>query len=112
MLSRIGYYIKAIGFRNFFLLLACTASYSFFVTFPQYWLNKWTAAPPSDTMFYIGGYLILSLLAWASTNGSMWSTNILIASDSGAELHRRTISTVIGFVYVVVNCNALFADHE
>ncbi|EGR53020.1 uncharacterized protein TRIREDRAFT_54954 [Trichoderma reesei QM6a] len=72
------------------------ASYSFFVTFPQYWLNKWTAAPPSDTMFYIGGYLILSLLAWASTNGSMWSTNILIASDSGAELHRRTISTVIG----------------
>ncbi|KAH0490116.1 hypothetical protein TgHK011_001599 [Trichoderma gracile] len=91
-----GYYIKAIGFRNFFLLLACTASYSFFVTFPQYWLNKWTAAPPSDTMFYIGGYLILSLLAWASTNGSMWSTNILIASDSGAELHRRTLSTVIG----------------
>ncbi|OTA04131.1 MRP-type ABC transporter [Trichoderma parareesei] len=72
------------------------ASYSFFVTFPQYWLNKWTAAPPSDTMFYIGGYLILSLLAWASTNGSMWSTNILIASDSGAELHRRTLSTVIG----------------
>ncbi|KAL7815012.1 P-loop containing nucleoside triphosphate hydrolase protein [Trichoderma aethiopicum] len=91
-----GYYIKAIGFRNFFLLLACTASYSFFVTFPQYWLSKWTAAPPSDTMFYIGGYLILSLLAWASTNGSMWSTNILIASDSGAELHRRTLSTVIG----------------
>ncbi|KAL7811124.1 P-loop containing nucleoside triphosphate hydrolase protein [Trichoderma gracile] len=91
-----GYYIRAIGFRNFFLLLACTASYSFFVTFPQYWLNKWTAAPPSDTMFYIGGYLILSLLAWASTNGSMWSTNILIASDSGEELHRRTLSTVIG----------------
>ncbi|PTB62192.1 P-loop containing nucleoside triphosphate hydrolase protein [Trichoderma citrinoviride] len=76
--------------------LSLYASYSFFVTFPQYWLNKWTAAPPSDTMFYIGGYLILSLLAWTSTNGSMWSTNILIASDSGAELHRRTLSTVIG----------------
>jgi ATP-binding cassette subfamily C (CFTR/MRP) protein 1 len=71
-LSYVGYYVKSVGYRNFLLLLACTASYSFFVTFPQYWLNKWTAAPPSQTMFYIGGYLISSLLAWASTNGSMW----------------------------------------
>ncbi|KAL6892104.1 P-loop containing nucleoside triphosphate hydrolase protein [Trichoderma evansii] len=90
-MSLYGYYIKSIRYRNFLILLACTASYSFFVTFPQYWLNKWTAAPPSDTMFYIGGYIILSLLGWASTNGSMWSTNILIAADSGIELHRRIL---------------------
>jgi ATP-binding cassette subfamily C (CFTR/MRP) protein 1 len=54
------------------ILLACTAMYSFFLTFPQYWLQKWTEAPPSQTMFYVGGYLICSLLAWTSTNGSMW----------------------------------------
>ncbi|KAH6645218.1 P-loop containing nucleoside triphosphate hydrolase protein [Truncatella angustata] len=95
-ISLYGYYLKAVGFRNFLLLVACTSSYSFFVTFPQYWLERWTAAPPSQTMFYVGGYLISSLLAWAFTNGSMWSTYILIAPESGAELHRRLLSTIIG----------------
>ncbi|KAF4437176.1 hypothetical protein FACUT_5830 [Fusarium acutatum] len=72
------------------------ASYSFFVTFPQYWLQKWTESPVSHTKFYIVGYLILSLLAWAATNGSMWSTHMLIAPTSGAKLHRRLLSTVFG----------------
>ncbi|OIW26584.1 ABC transporter [Coniochaeta ligniaria NRRL 30616] len=94
--SLYGYYLQAVGFKNFMVLLACTAMYSFFVTFPQYWLQKWTEAPPSQTMFYVGGYLISSLLAWTSTNGSMWSTYILIAHESGAELHRRLLSTIIG----------------
>ncbi|EFQ31083.1 ABC transporter [Colletotrichum graminicola] len=95
-ISLYSYYIKAVGFRKFLTLLACTSCYSFFVTFPQYWLQKWTEAPPSQTNFYVGGYLIASLLAWVSTNGSMWSTHILIAPRSGAELHRRLISTVTG----------------
>lgn len=67
-----GYYLQAVGPRNLLLLIFCTASYSLFVTFPQYWLQKWTEAPVSQTMFYIGGYLISSLLAWTATNGSMW----------------------------------------
>ncbi|KAK0640764.1 P-loop containing nucleoside triphosphate hydrolase protein [Cercophora newfieldiana] len=94
--SLYGYYLRAVGARNFFILLSCTFSYSFFVTFPQYWLQKWTEAPVSQTWFYVGGYLILSFLAWAATNGSMWSTHILIAPSSGLELHRRLLSTVIG----------------
>ncbi|KAJ4251360.1 hypothetical protein NW762_011341 [Fusarium torreyae] len=94
--SLYGYYLRAAKLPNFFFLLACTASYSFFVTFPQYWLQKWTEAPASQTRFYIGGYLILSLLAWAATNGSMWSTHILIAPVSGAELYRRLLATVFG----------------
>ncbi|KAB5542688.1 ABC transporter [Coniochaeta sp. 2T2.1] len=93
--SLYGYYLKAVGSRNFVILLTCTAMYSFFVTFPQYWLQKWTEAPPSQTTFFIGGYLIASLLAWASTNGSMWSTYILIAHESGAELHRRLLWTIV-----------------
>ncbi|RKK91484.1 hypothetical protein BFJ71_g10850 [Fusarium oxysporum] len=95
--SLYGYYLRAVHPRNFFLLLTCTASYSFFVTFPQYWLQKWTESPGSQTKFYIGGYLILSLLAWAATNGSMWSTHMLIAPRSGAELHRRLLTTIFGF---------------
>ncbi|PNP80349.1 hypothetical protein FNYG_05948 [Fusarium nygamai] len=93
-LSLYGYYLRAVKPQSFFILLACTASYSLFVTFPQYWLQKWTEAPASQTRFYIGGYLILSLLAWASTNGSMWSTHMLIAPRSGAELHRRLLTTI------------------
>ncbi|TKW49435.1 Canalicular multispecific organic anion transporter 2 [Colletotrichum tanaceti] len=90
-----GYYLRAVGFRNLLLLLVCTSSYSFFITFPQYWLQKWTAAPASQTMFYVGGYIIVSFLAWAFTNGSMWSTHIRIAPDSGANLHRRLLSTIV-----------------
>ncbi|KAH8757146.1 P-loop containing nucleoside triphosphate hydrolase protein, partial [Hyaloscypha sp. PMI_1271] len=95
-ISLYGYYLRSAGLRNFLILLACTSSYSFFVTFPQYWLQKWTEAPASQTMFFVGGYLILSLMAWTSTNGSMWSTYILIAPESGAELHRRLLSTIMG----------------
>ncbi|SCV28572.1 related to multidrug resistance protein [Fusarium fujikuroi] len=91
-----GYYLRAVHPRNFFILLTCTASYSFFVTFPQYWLQKWTESPGSQAKFYIAGYLTLSLLAWVATNGSMWSTHMLIAPTSGDELHRRLLSTVFG----------------
>lgn len=94
--SLYGYYIQAVGLKNFLVLVTCTLWYSFFITFPQYWLQRWMEAPPSQTMFYIGGYLILSLMAWACTNGSMWSTHMLIAPKSGAELHRRLLSTVMG----------------
>jgi ATP-binding cassette subfamily C (CFTR/MRP) protein 1 len=68
----VGYYINAMGLRNFLILMACTSCYAFFVTFPQYWLQKWTEAPADQMRYYIGGYLISSLLAWISTNGSMW----------------------------------------
>ncbi|TDZ49871.1 ABC transporter gloK [Colletotrichum trifolii] len=94
-ISLYGYYPKAVGFFNFSILLVCTATYSFFVTFPQYWLQKWTEAPASQTTFYITGYLIISFLSWVATNGSMWSTHILIAPTSGVELHRRLLSIVI-----------------
>lgn len=66
-----GYYITAVKLRNFLLLLLCTAGNAFFATFPQYWLQKWTSAPNSETWFYAGGYVLCSFLAWCSTNGSM-----------------------------------------
>lgn len=76
-----GYYLRSVGLRNFLILLACTSSYSFFVTFPQYWLQKWTESPASQTMFYVGGYLILSLMAWTSTNGSMWQVQLRLLTN-------------------------------
>ncbi|KAK7436766.1 hypothetical protein Landi51_12380 [Colletotrichum acutatum] len=94
-LSRATGDISLYGFRHILLLLACTSTYSFFVTFPQYWLQKWTEAPVSQTTFYICGYLISSLLAWIATSGTMWSTQILIAPASGIKLHRRLLSTIV-----------------
>ncbi|KAF6805035.1 hypothetical protein CMUS01_14711 [Colletotrichum musicola] len=91
-----NYYLRSVGFRNFLLVVACTSLYSFFITFPQYWLRMWTEAPLSQTMFHVGGYLIISLIAWTSTSSAMWTTGILIAPRSGAELHRRLLSTVVG----------------
>ncbi|KAF4874091.1 ABC transporter atnG [Colletotrichum siamense] len=90
-----GYYITAVKLRNFLLLLLCTGGNAFFATFPQYWLQKWTSAPNSETWFYAGGYVLCSFLAWCSTNGSMSSTWLLIAPHSGMELHQRLLGTVI-----------------
>ncbi|KXH28361.1 hypothetical protein CSAL01_10659 [Colletotrichum salicis] len=94
--SLYGYYFRATGLWHILILLTCSSTYSFFVTFPQYWLQKWIETPVSQTTFYIGGYLISSLLAWIATSALMWTAQILISPASGIELHRRLLSTIIG----------------
>ena len=71
-LTCLGYYIQSVSYRNFIFLVACTVSYSFFITFPQYWLIWWTEAALNKTWFYLGGYLFLSISAWVSTMGGIW----------------------------------------
>lgn len=66
------YYVKAIGAFNLLILLFCTASYAFFVTFPQYWLKWWTESQGQYTWFYVAGYIVLALISWTSTNGTIW----------------------------------------
>lgn len=53
--------------------MACTASYSFFITVPQYWFKWWTESEGNQTMFYVVGYILLAIVSWVSTNGIMWS---------------------------------------
>ncbi|KAE8345516.1 hypothetical protein BDV24DRAFT_178254 [Aspergillus arachidicola] len=67
-----GYYLNAMGVRNGLFMLMCTVSYSFFITFSQYWVKWWAEARDKQTAFYMGGYIILALIAWISTNGTMW----------------------------------------
>ncbi|KAI1382387.1 ABC transporter [Hypoxylon crocopeplum] len=88
------YYIKAAGLGNFTFLVACTAIYSFFITFPQYWLKLWTESGSNNDWLFIGGYIGLFLIAWVTTNGLMWSTVILIAPHSGIVLHSRLLKTI------------------
>ncbi|KAI0147916.1 ABC transporter [Hypoxylon sp. NC0597] len=89
-----SYYIQAAGTWNFILMVICTASCSFFMIFPQYWLKLWTDSSLSNDWVFIGGYIALHLIAWVSTNGIMWSTVIRIAPHSGLILHSKLLRTV------------------
>ncbi|KAI0837775.1 ABC transporter [Hypoxylon sp. FL0890] len=89
-----SYYIKAAGIGNFTIMVSCTALYSFFITFPQYWLKLWADSSSSEDWIFVGGYIALNLIAWVSTNGIMWSTVMRIAPHSGLVLHSKLLKTV------------------
>ncbi|KAE8423949.1 P-loop containing nucleoside triphosphate hydrolase protein [Aspergillus pseudocaelatus] len=91
-----AYYLNAMGAWNGLFMLICTASYSFFMTFSQYWLKWWAEAGEEKTACYMGGYMMLALVAWISTNGTMWSTSMRISPKSGALLHSRLLDSIIG----------------
>ena len=67
-----GYYFRFVGLFNLALLAGCTASYSLFITLPQHWLKLWTKSSMHSQAFYVYGFLLLSLVSWASTSGTMW----------------------------------------
>ena len=67
-----GYYLGFIDNRNLLYLVAVTASCTFFMTIPQYWLQLWTELGGSNTRFYILGFLSMSAISWASTSTQMW----------------------------------------
>ncbi|KAB8259252.1 P-loop containing nucleoside triphosphate hydrolase protein [Aspergillus pseudonomiae] len=91
-----GYYLSAMGIWNGLFMLLCTGSYSFFITFSQYWLKWWAEAGEAKSLFYMVGYMMLALVAWISTNGTMWSTTMRISPKSGAVLHSRLLSSIVG----------------
>ncbi|KAK4073997.1 hypothetical protein Trihar35433_3471 [Trichoderma harzianum] len=94
--SLYSYYFKAAGVMNVVMLLGCSAGYSFGMFFPQYLLKWWTEGSPDKSTYYMIGYLSLALLAWTATNGSTWSTNIMLAPRSGAALHQSLLRTIFG----------------
>ncbi|KEQ84925.1 hypothetical protein M438DRAFT_317897 [Aureobasidium pullulans EXF-150] len=91
-----GYYLRSVGAFNMIALLSCTALYSFFSIFPQYWLKWWTESKTASDTFYMLGYLVLSMVAWASTSTMLWVNFMKLAPRSGAVLHARLLGTVLG----------------
>ena len=81
LIYRAGYYFGYIGFRNLLVLIGCTMSYSFFITFPQYWLQLWTDDGSRD-LFYACGFLFLSTMSWASTSILMWYVSVISVPSS------------------------------
>ncbi|KEQ92274.1 hypothetical protein AUEXF2481DRAFT_47927 [Aureobasidium subglaciale EXF-2481] len=94
-MSVYGYYLRSVGISNMLALLVCTALYSFFSIFPQYWLKWWTEAGTTNDTFYTFGYLALSTIAWISTSAQMWVNFMKLAPRSGKVLHASLLSTVL-----------------
>ncbi|OKL59922.1 hypothetical protein UA08_04651 [Talaromyces atroroseus] len=90
-----GYYFGFINSVNILFLLVSTASYSFFVTLPQYWLQLWTELGGRNSSYYIGGFLLLSFMSWSSTSIQMWSILIRLAPQSGLRIHQRLLRIVM-----------------
>ncbi|KAK3903084.1 ABC transporter type 1, transmembrane domain-containing protein [Staphylotrichum tortipilum] len=88
------YYFRFVGMSNLALLAGFTASYSLFITLPQHWLKLWTEPGGQSQGFYVCGFIILSLMSWISTNGTMWSTVIRIAPHSGLRVHSHLLGIV------------------
>ncbi|KID74916.1 ABC transporter, transmembrane domain, type 1, partial [Metarhizium brunneum ARSEF 3297] len=95
-LSLYGYYFKSAGLFNAIFMIGCTATYSFFITFPHYWLKRWTEADQNVEWLYMMVYGLLALFAWVPTNGTMWSTFMLVTPRSGLFLHSKFLSNIIG----------------
>ncbi|KAI1756695.1 putative ABC transporter [Xylaria castorea] len=89
-----GYYLKFIGFINILALTVFTVLYAFFITIPQYWLQLWTEKKDESDVFYIVGFLFLSLMSWLSTSGQMWSNSTRLAPQSGMRLHSHLLNIV------------------
>ncbi|KAB8305120.1 hypothetical protein EYC80_004415 [Monilinia laxa] len=55
-----GYYLEFVESKNLYFLIACTATYAFFVTIPQHYLQLWTVSSGRDT----GGSHTISAAIW------------------------------------------------
>ncbi|RAH71174.1 putative ABC transporter [Aspergillus aculeatinus CBS 121060] len=106
-----AYYLGFIDAINLALLIATSASYSIFITIPQYWLRLWTEFNGRNTTFYVCGFLFLSTMSWMSTSVMMGYVYlcfenvvpvliikrilvIRIAPQSGKRLHQRLLDIV------------------
>ncbi|KAI1318298.1 putative ABC transporter [Xylariaceae sp. FL0255] len=89
--SLYAYYLNFIGLVDILLLVSTTASYAFFITAPQLWLQLWTQNREGSVSFYVSGFLFLSAMSWLSTSAQMWAVLIRLAPRSGSRLHRRLL---------------------
>ena len=90
-----AFYFRAVGLANLLQLGSCIALYSFFLTFPQYWLKWWTESERERTAYYITGYILLFTGAWTVTNGIAMILQFRIAAGSGNWLHNQLLRTTV-----------------
>ncbi|KAI1842151.1 hypothetical protein JX266_011684 [Neoarthrinium moseri] len=89
-----GYYLGFVDCVNLLYFVSVTSMHSFCITVPQYWLRLWTESGNSHTAFYVGGYFLLSTVAWITTSTQAWAVLIRISPQSGLRLHQRLLDIV------------------
>lgn len=94
-----GYYVNAVGHRNALLMTACTATYSFCLTFSQFVLRWATESSLGERNEYMGLYAGISFIAWAATSGAMWL--VTLSTNLGS------LTSNILKVYAVESCHSL-----
>lgn len=94
-LSLYNYYLKSAGIGSVGVMSLAGVLYSFFNTYTQFWLNLWTDSGSTNTIFYMTGYMLLLVLAYASTVTGMFYANLRIAPNSGLALHSRLLAAIV-----------------
>ncbi|OJJ72157.1 hypothetical protein ASPBRDRAFT_196270 [Aspergillus brasiliensis CBS 101740] len=89
-------YLHAIGHKNALMMTACTATYSFCLTFSQFVLRWATESSTGELNVYMGLYAAISFIAWAATSGTMWFTQMKLAIRSGVVLHSQLLERILG----------------
>ncbi|KAJ6439348.1 ABC multidrug transporter [Purpureocillium lavendulum] len=112
-LSLYRYYGKAAGAVSVLLVVGCTASYSVLITVPHYWIKWWTGSGPGQLAYYAGGYVLLAVIAWASTSGTMCAPlSFFSTKETGVIINRfgQDIDLVdkhLPFAFMTL-CNQVF----
>ncbi|KAK4088636.1 hypothetical protein Purlil1_7187 [Purpureocillium lilacinum] len=94
--SLYGYYVKSAGIWSALLVIGCTSTYSFFITAPTYWLKWWTGSERGQLPYYASSYVLLAVVAWAATSGTMWAMSMQLAILSGRIMHQSLLTAVLG----------------
>ncbi|CAI7625641.1 unnamed protein product [Penicillium manginii] len=108
------YYFASLGYRKLALAVLLVVSYVFFSSFPQIWLEWWTASnvdhPNNRLGYWIGVYAVFGFLAVFSLIAASWFVSIIDTSlpgltgnrlmlcnmvkDSAESLHLKLVQTV------------------
>ncbi|KUM61871.1 hypothetical protein ACN42_g5227 [Penicillium freii] len=92
------YYFASLGFRKLGLAVFLVVSYVFFSSFPQIWLQWWTASnvdhPNNRLGYWIGVYAVFGFLAVFSLIAASWLMLCNMVKDSAESLHLELVQTV------------------
>ncbi|KAI3103888.1 hypothetical protein CBS147331_7492 [Penicillium roqueforti] len=92
------YHFASLGFRKLGLAVFLVVSYVFFSSFPQIWLEWWTASnvdhPNNRLGYWIGVYAVFGFLAVFSLITASWLMLCNMVKNSAKSLHLELVQTV------------------
>ncbi|KAI2695821.1 hypothetical protein CBS147317_7957 [Penicillium roqueforti] len=107
-LGEYKYHFASLGFRKLGLAVFLVVSYVFFSSFPQIWLEWWTASnvdhPNNRLGYWIGVYAVFGFLAVFSLITASWLMLCNMVKNSAKSLHLELVQIVERAVASVFTC--------